>query len=72
MKKSSVFLIIGCVMVVGAIAFVMYALNHPEQSFPWSNGITYFIYAVYLLVTIGVFSCLQNQKKLGNNPFALR
>lgn len=65
MKKSSVFLIIGCVMVVGAIAFVMYALNHPEQSFPWSNGITYFIYAVYLLVTIGVFFLSAKSKKVG-------
>ena len=55
MKNASIFMIIGCAMVVIAISFFIYAINHPEQSFPWPNGVTYFIYAVYLLITIGVF-----------------
>ena len=49
MKKIS--RIIGLLMVVIAIAFVVFALNHPEMSFPWSNTITWALYGVYALVT---------------------
>ena len=45
---------IGWVMVVAAIAFVAFALGHPEASFPWSNGITYTIYGLYAIVTLGL------------------
>ena len=45
---------IGWVMVAAAIAFVAFALGHPEASFPWSNGITYTIYALYAIVTLGL------------------
>ena len=37
-------------MLIVAIAFVFFALKHPEASFPWSNTVTYVIYAVYLIV----------------------
>ena len=43
--------IIGLVMAVIAIAFVMFALNHPEMSFPWSNMVTLVLYGLYALVT---------------------
>ena len=43
--------IIGLVMVVVAIVFVVFALNHPEMSFPWSNTITWALYGLYALVT---------------------
>lgn len=43
--------IIGLSMVVFAIAFVVFALFHPEKSFPWSNTITYSLYGLYALVT---------------------
>ena len=42
--------IIGMIMLIVAIAFVVFALKHPETSFPWSNTVTYAIYAVYLIV----------------------
>ena len=42
--------IIGMIMLIVAIAFVVFALKHPEASFPWSNTVTYAIYAVYLIV----------------------
>ena len=42
--------IIGMIMLIVAIAFVVFALKHPETSFPWSNTVTYGIYAVYLIV----------------------
>lgn len=38
------------IMLIVAIAFVVFALKHPEASFPWSNAVTYAIYAVYLIV----------------------
>ena len=49
--KKNVSRIIGLVMVVIAIAFVVFALNHPEMSFPWSNTITWVLYSLYALVT---------------------
>ena len=50
--KKNVLRIVGLVMVVIAIAFVVFALNHPEMSFPWSNTITWILYGVYALVTL--------------------
>ena len=47
-KKTS--RIIGLIMLIVAIAFVFFALKHPEASLPWSNTVTYAIYAVYLIV----------------------
>jgi len=43
--------IIGLVMVVIAIVFVVFALNHPEMSFPWSNTVTWVLYGLYTIVT---------------------
>ena len=44
--------IIGVIMLIVAIVFIMFALNHPEKSFPWSNTMTWLRYAVYFLVTM--------------------
>ena len=35
-----------------AIAFIVFALNHPEMSFPWNNTITWLLYGLYILVTV--------------------
>ena len=43
---------IGLVMVVIAIAFVVFVLNHPEMSFTWSNTITWVLYGLYAIVTV--------------------
>lgn len=50
--KKSVSRIIGLVMSVIAIAFVVFALNHPEMSFPWSNTVTWVLYGLYAIVTV--------------------
>ena len=42
---------IGAGLLVIAAAFLVYVLNHPEGSFPWPNGVTYTLYAVYAVVT---------------------
>ncbi|HIS61623.1 MAG TPA: hypothetical protein IAC14_05140 [Candidatus Scybalomonas excrementigallinarum] len=55
MKKSKIFLIMGILMLVIAIAFFIYALNHPEASFLWSLTATYIFYIVYLIVTLLMF-----------------
>lgn len=49
--KKNVSRIIGLVMVAIAIAFVVFALNHPEMSFPWSNTITWVLYGLYAIIT---------------------
>ena len=49
--KKNISKIIGLVMAAVAVAFVVFALNHPEMSFPWDNTITYGLYGVYALVT---------------------
>ena len=33
--KKSISRIIGVIMLIVAIVFIMFALNHPEKSFPW-------------------------------------
>ncbi len=52
-KKTS--RMIGIVMLVLAIAFIIFAFNHPEMSFPWSNTITYLVYGVYFVVMVVMF-----------------
>ena len=50
--KKKISRIIGSVMIAIAIAFVLFAFNHPEMSFPWSNTITYTLYSLYAIVTV--------------------
>ena len=50
--KKSISRIIGVIMLIIAIVFIMFALNHPEKSFPWYNTITCLLYGVYFLVTV--------------------
>lgn len=54
-KQSKVFLFIGILMVMVAIIFFVFALNHPEMSFNWSNTINYTIYIVYFVVMLAMF-----------------
>ncbi len=51
MKKNTS-RIVGLIMLIIAVAFIIFALNHPEMSFPWSNTITWFLYGLYFLVTV--------------------
>ena len=43
---------LGLSLLVLAVCFVVYALGHPEGSFPWSNSVTYAIYLGYILLTV--------------------
>ena len=60
MKKSR---IIASIMLIVAIAFFVFAITHPTASFPWSNAITYFIYAVYILIMVLLFAAPSKKKK---------
>ena len=51
MKKSTS-RIIGLLMLIIAVIFIMFALNHPDMSFPWNNTITGLLYGLYFLVTV--------------------
>ena len=51
MKKSAS-RIVGLVMLIIAVAFIMFAVNDPEMSFPWNNTITWLLYGLYVLVTV--------------------
>lgn len=46
--KRKVSLIIGCVLLIIAVCFVMYAGNHPEAAFPWGNRTTFMLYGAYI------------------------
>ena len=51
-KKSR---IIASIMLILAIVFFVFAITHPTASFPWSNAVTYFIYAVYFFIMVLLF-----------------
>ena len=63
MQKGNIFFGIGLLMIVVAIGFLIFALNHPEMSFPWSNRITDVIYAVYLVATVFMFCISKRMPK---------
>ena len=50
--KKSISRIIGLIMLIIAIVFIMFALNHPEMSFPLNNTITWLMYGVYFFVIV--------------------
>lgn len=55
--------IVACTMfMIGVIVFIV-ALNNPQLSWPWSNAITYSIYAVYLIVMVVLFIVAFRKKK---------
>ena len=54
MKKSTS-RIVGLVMLIIAVAFIVFALNHPEMSVPWNNTITWLLYGLYVLVIVVLF-----------------
>ena len=43
-------------MLIAAVAFFVYALGHPEASFPWGSGATYTLYEAYALLMLLLFA----------------
>ena len=50
-------------MLIAAVIFLVYAVTHPTASFPWSNTITYALYAVYILVMLVLFVASRKKGK---------
>ena len=50
--KKKIYGVVSLVLVIGAIIFVIFALNNPQFSFLFSNTITYLIYITYIVLTI--------------------
>lgn len=46
---------IAGIMLMIAVVFVIFALNNPQASFPWSNSVTYAIYSGYAVVMATLF-----------------
>ncbi|MGN0485465.1 MAG: hypothetical protein ACI4HI_18145 [Lachnospiraceae bacterium] len=67
MSKTKIFNLAGFVLLVAAAIFFVFALNHPEMSFPWPNMVTYMLYVLYFVVTVSMFVaakiCKGNDKK---------
>lgn len=53
MKKR--FFIPACVLSIAAIGFVIFAMGHPELSFPWDNWITGILYGLYADAVVLLF-----------------
>lgn len=53
----------ACCMLLLAAAFMLFALNNPQCSFPWSNDMTYILYGVYLAVMAALFAASCCKKK---------
>lgn len=53
MKKQ--FLIPACVLSALAIGFVIFAMRHPELSFPWDGWITGILYGLYADTVVLLF-----------------
>ena len=53
MKKQ--FFVPACVLAAVAIGFIIFALGHPELSFPWSTEITHVFYGLYVDAVILLF-----------------
>ena len=53
MKKQ--FFIPACVLAAVAIGFIIFALRHPEMSFPWNTQITHIFYGLYLDAVVLLF-----------------
>ena len=53
MKKR--FFIPACVLSAAAIGFIIYALGHPERTFPWSLRLTHILYGLYVDAVVLLF-----------------
>lgn len=53
MKKR--FFIPACVLAAVAVGFVIYAVGHPELSFPWSIQFTHILYGLYADAVVLLF-----------------
>ena len=69
-KKTS--LLIGIFLLIIAVCFISYAVNHPEATFPWNNRVTFMFYGIYIwlifkfLLAIPVLKAIKETPSTGN------
>lgn len=61
--KKLISRILGTAMLIGAILFISFAITHPEMSFPWSNVLSYLLYAIYLAIMLILLIAPSRKKK---------
>ena len=49
--KIKTSIIIGGIMLIIAVGFVVFAMSHPELSFPWGQRSTFMLYGAYIWFT---------------------
>lgn len=54
-KKWRFFAVTGVFLALFAVGFAVYALGHPERSWPAPLGVVYTIYICYVIVTVLCF-----------------
>lgn len=64
-KKS---LAIGTILVFIGLCFIIFAVNHPEASFPWSIRITYMLYGIYLWLLFRLLFDIPRFKRIRKAP----
>lgn len=52
--KKKISLLIGIFLLIIAVCFIGYALNHPEAAFPWGNRVTFILYGIYVWLLLQV------------------
>lgn len=65
-RKTS--LIIGVSLLIIAICFIGYAVNHPEAAFPWSNRVTFMLYGIYIWLIFKFLLDIPILQKIGKIP----
>ena len=63
MNPKKVSRILASVLLAAAAVFVLYALQHPEAGWPWSNTVTRILYGLYALAVIFLFIAPFGKKK---------
>ena len=65
MKKW--FFIPACILSAAAVGFVIFAMGHPELSFPWEGWITGVLYGLYADAVLLLFILAFSKKMTGLN-----
>ena len=66
-KKTS--LLIGIFLLIIAVCFISYAVNHPEATFPWNNRVTFMFYGIYIWLIFKFLLAIPVLKAIKKNTF---